>query len=303
MTMSLTYPERVLKDGLLQDGLLTGIRSDVCGSREAKHLTLARKAYARYRRHFGYSGTATMLTKPDAQAKLGKSERYALGLMLVPANGFDWQTYAPSLRPINVCPLASIGCRAACLSTSGHGAFAATQRARQVRTGFLFTDPFAAGVLIGSEILKARQKMGPDAVTFRFNVVSDVRIELIAPEFLRALQAMQVRAYDYTAYHPADRDPIHGYDLTYSAKESAHTSDAYLADVLRSNGRVAMPFMVKPGNLPTRYSLAGQEFEIIDGDSSDDRTEDPHGVIVGLSAKGNAGKADQTGFIRSLQDA
>ena len=38
-----------------------------------------------------------------------------------------------------------------------------------------------------------------------------------------------------------------------------------------------------------------------DGDKSDDRTDDKvTGVIVGLSAKGSKGKADASGFIRTV---
>ena len=120
---------------------------------------------------------------------------------------------------------------------------------------------------------------------------------------------------------PADRAPGAHYHLTYSAKERAHTSDAYLRDVLLSGENVAMPFHVASADeLPDTYALAGVRFAVIDGDSSDDRTRDPYrariaypstdngamptgavygvGVIVGLSAKGPKGKADTSGFIR-----
>jgi hypothetical protein len=263
-----------------------------------------------------------MLTPPSAQAKLGKSERYALGLMLTPANTLDTAQFLPGSRPVNVCPMASKGCAAACLSQSGHGQFDATQRARQIRHAFLLSDPFHAGVLIGAEIARAVRKYGADGVTFRFNVVSDYRIEFVAPDFLARMATDGVPVYDYTAWTPSDRNPGAWYHLTYSAKETAHTSDAYLRDVLLSGENVAMPFHVASADeLPDTYVLAGVRFSVIDGDSSDDRTRDPYrarivyarpdsgaiptgrvygvGVIVGLSAKGPKGKRDASGFIRT----
>ena len=168
--------------------------------------------------------------------------------------------------------------------------------------------------MIGAEISRAVRKYGADGVTFRFNVVSDYRLEFLAPEFLARMESDGVPVYDYTAWKPADRAPGAHYHLTYSAKERAHTSDAYLRDVLLSGENVAMPFHVASADeLPDTYALAGVRFSVIDGDASDDRTRsDPlesstHGqiagaipagrvydvgVIVGLSAKGR--KARQT---------
>lgn len=295
---ALTYPERVLVEGGLEAGLLAGYGPD---SRRA--LIEANRIYAAFREPFGYAGAASMLTPAEAQAKLGKSERYALGLMLTPADSLDVSTYLPGFRPVNVCPRASSGCRAACLNTSGRGEFADVQRARQIRHAFLLSHPFEAGVIIGREIRNARGKYGRDGVTFRFNVVSDYRVEFIFPRFLEALHADGVRAYDYTAYRPQDRGHVEGYHLTYSAKETAHTSDAYLSGVLEAGGNVAMPFRVSTAtDLPSTYVLDGTAYRVIDGDSTDDRTTDPRGttgVIVGLSVKGRAGAADTSGFIRS----
>lgn len=89
--------------------------------------------------------------------------------------------------------------------------------------------------------------------------------------------------------------------LTYSAKEPQHTPDDYLAAILRGGDNVAMPFGVARGrDLPTSWTLDGSTFPVIDGDLSDDRTEDPRGVIVGLRVKGTAGRRDRSGFIRSI---
>jgi hypothetical protein len=320
-TPALTYPERTLLAGDLDAGLIVGYTAGNVNGPARKWITRARAAYAAFRKPHGYAGAAAMLTLPSAQAKLGKSERYALGLMLTPANTLDTAQFLPGSRPVNVCPMASKGCAAACLSQSGHGQFDATQRARQVRHAFLLADPFHAGVLIGAEIARAVRKYGADGITFRFNVVSDYRLEFLAPQFLARMEADGVPVYDYTAWKPSDRSPGQHYHLTYSAKETAHTSDAYLRDVLLSGENVAMPFHVASGDeLPDTYVLAGVRFGVIDGDATDDRTTDPYrarivyahpnsgtiptgrvydvGVIVGLSAKGPKGKRDTSGFIR-----
>ena len=308
---ALTYAERLLAGGnVFEFGMLAGLDPD----EPATTARDARKAYAEYRKARGYASHAEMLTRPEAQPKLGKGERYALGLMLTPARSLDY-VGAGLTRPVNACPRASAGCERACLATSGHGAFSATQRARQVRHGFLLSSPFYAGVLIGREITRALEKYGPDNVTLRLNVLTDYRWEFVAPMALRRLQTLGVRVYDYTAWAPSDREPVHGYSLTYSAKEDAHygtTGDAgaeYLEGLLMDGHNVAIPFTTRKGqDLPAwhtfdmprdRYSIL---FRVVDGDLTDDRTDDPRepvGVIIGLRAKGNAGKSDASGFIRT----
>ena len=298
----LTYAERTLIAGEFNEGLRHGYE-EVSG--RAQVVREARATYAEFRARFGYAGHAAMLTQPDAQAKLGKSDRHALGLMLTPsdANPEDVNVKAGLRRRFTLCSKASAGCRAACLAYSGHGAFTATQRARQVRTAFLLAKPYAAAVLIGHETRRARETHGHDRVTLRLNVLSDIRFEFVAARALNIIARNGVRVYDYTAHAPSARnsESVYGYTLVYSAKETAHTSDDYLAGILESGRNVAMPFHVgKHDALPTTYTLDGRVFRVIDGDLSDDRTEDTQGVIVGLRAKGSRGKADASGFIRTV---
>lgn len=296
--MSLTYAERRLIDGGFQAGLHVGFSLCRDVIREA------RQHYALFRKRFGYATRdADMLTPPTAQAKLNKSERWALGLMLTPSDGTPETVteVARIRRAFTLCPNASDGCRAACLSTSGHGAYSTTQQARHVRTAYLLAHPYEAGVLIGAEVARALRKHAERGVTLRLNVTSDIRWEYVAPIALTILMEHGVVVYDYTAWAPDRREPMPGYHLTYSAKETSHTPDDYLANVLRSGHNVAMPFHVRKGEpLPSHYMLDGQPFVVIDGDLSDDRTLDPVGVIVGLRAKGTKGKADSSGFIRTV---
>lgn len=285
MGKALTYVERVLLEGSFERGLIDGWRE--------RDVAWSRKVWREYRAAWGLKTEGRILTDPSAQPKLGKSERAAFGLMLTPARGLPIEM-VPRGRGVNLCPMASKGCAAACLGpNSGKGELASVQHARNVRTGFLLSDPYEAGVLIGSEIRKAQRKHGD--VSLRLNTVSDIRWELVAPRGMRVLIDGGVRMYDYTAWRPEDREPLEGYHLTFSAKEPSHTPDNYLVGVLASGGNVAMPFAVRRGReLPETW----QGFKVIDGDESDDRTLDPSGVVVGLRQKGRV--KDETGFIRSV---
>jgi len=293
MTTALTYPERLIRDGEFGEGLNLGASLDIDALRP--RLRAARDAWKTYRAAHGFKpDAAAMLTPPDAQPKLGKSETPAYGLMLVPAAGLPAEFW-PGSRPVNVCPRASAGCAAACLAYAGKGAMSTVQRARAVRTGFLLAHPFHAGILIGHEAAKAVEKHGD--IALRLNVLSDIRWESVAYGGLMALRGLGVRLYDYTAWMPQQRHQgalsMLDYSLTYSAKEPAHTPDDYLTGVLSSGGTVAMPFTTRKGQpLPESW----QGFRVIDGDLSDARYEDPAGVVVGLRQKGRA--VDETGFIR-----
>ena len=171
----------------------------------------------------------------------------------------------------------------------------AQQRAQAVRTAFLISHPHEAGVLIGSEIRTALRRHG--RINLRLNTTSDLRWEIVSPEMIDALADAGVLLYDYTSWAPSDRIESDAYRLTYSAKEPSHTPDAYLLDIVASGGNVAMPFDTKRGqDLPESW----HGVPVIDGDKSDERRDDPRGVIVGLRAKGYEWKRDNSaGFIRS----
>lgn len=171
----------------------------------------------------------------------------------------------------------------------------AQQRAQAVRTAFLLSHPVLAGLLIGAEIRSALRRHG--RINLRLNTTSDIRWEIVAPHMVQALAEAGVLMYDYTAWSPADRAESSDYSLTYSAKEPSHTSDEYLQGILASGGNVAMPFTTRRGEaLPEEWN----GYRVIDGDESDERRNDPRGVVVGLRAKGHEWKKDNTaGFIRA----
>lgn len=250
-------------------------------------LRTARQHYTAFRKDLGYSGSAPLLTAPDAQPKMGKSVVPSYGLMMTPERHAG---IAVNGRPVNMCPMASLGCAAACLNTAGKGRLTSVQRARQTRTQYLLTFPRMAGVLLAHEILSATQRHGE--IRLRLNVLSDIRWErVLGGRLITRLAELGATMYDYTAWNPSQRAFLstdadlgaYPYHLTYSRKET-HGAD-YVRGVCEIGGTVAVVFAVPRGSdLPATYL----GFPVIDGDKSDDRTLDAPGVIVGLRSKGSA---------------
>jgi hypothetical protein len=297
-----TRVETILRDAGFGAAVIAGLHQATRDDRAA--VAAARKIQGNLRALVGYADEpAPILTSGAAQYKLGKNTLPSFGLMLTPERGL----MAPALADIraafeltggfNLCPLASLGCAAACLVFSGQSGMPAAQRGQAVRTAFLIARPRECGLIIGAEIRAAVKRHG--RINLRLNTTSDIRWELVAPEMITALTAAGVELYDYTAWSPADREPSESYSLTYSAKEPSHTSDQYLTDILASGGTVAMPFDTPPGKpLPETW----HGYAVIDGDESDERRHDPAGVVVGLRAKGYKWKrpgGNDAGFIRS----
>ncbi|AMO44053.1 hypothetical protein BJD46_gp85 [Mycobacterium phage Bactobuster] len=273
----------------------------IAGLEGSTDVRRAREVWAELRERVGYKrSAAALLTSGASQQKLSKNSLPSFGLMLTPERGL----MAASLRDVrdafgltgafNLCPMASKGCAAACLSRSGQSGMPAQQRAQAVRTAFLLSHPVEAGLIIGAEIRTALRRHG--RINLRLNTTSDIRWELIAPDMVSKLSQAGVLMYDYTAWSPSDRGESSDYSLTYSAKEPSHTSDEYLQGILANGGNVAMPFDTARGKaLPETW----QGFRVIDGDKSDERRNDPRGVVVGLRAKGHEWKKDNSaGFIR-----
>uniref|UniRef100_A0AAU8GQT0 Gene product 88 domain-containing protein n=1 Tax=Mycobacterium phage BabyBack TaxID=3158877 RepID=A0AAU8GQT0_9CAUD len=274
----------------------------IAGLEGSTDVRWARKVWAELRESVGYrKASAALLTSGASQQKLSKNSLPSFGLMLTPERGMMAAGLADVRQAfglsggINLCPMASKGCAAACLSRSGQSGMPAQQRAQAVRTAFLLSHPVLAGLLIGAELRTALRRHG--RINLRLNTTSDIRWELVSPDMVEALAAAGVLMYDYTAWSPADRKASADYSLTYSAKEPAHTSDEYLRGILLAGGTVAMPFDTPRGkDLPETW----QGFRVIDGDKSDERRLDPQGVVVGLRAKGHEWKRDNTaGFIRA----
>lgn len=299
---SLTFAERTITP--INGAFIAALLAE-CDNRPDKRrvsIAAARAAWVTHRRNMGYVGNAPLLTAPDSQPKLGKSNTPTYGLMLTPETGAGMHDG----RPINLCPAASRGCAAECLNTAGKGRMSAVQRARLARTLFLLSNPTEFGWLLIDEIARAERKHG--RILVRLNVVSDIRWERVAPAMFALFGNTGVTFYDYTAWSPDARTELPTrqdgsrfahrtmYTLTYSRKET--TTSSQVRAIVTGGGNVAVVFAVKRGQpLPSQYL----GFRVIDGDKSDDRTTDPRGVIVGLRAKGDA-IGDTSGFVVPVWD-
>jgi hypothetical protein len=215
-------------------------------------------------------------------------------------------TAALHLAPValsgrNVCPHATAGCAAACLNTAGRGHMPANQLARIRRTRFWARDRVGfmatmVGELERHERIAAKRGLKPAA---RPNALSDLPWErwpvtrdgIEYPHVFAAFP--DTTFYDYTKWPISKRRiaDIPNYSLTFSLAED---NDAHAAEVLAAGGNVAVVFA---GPLPDRFTIAGVDAPVIDGDANDLRFTDPPGAIVGLSAKGRA-IHDSSGFVR-----
>lgn len=219
----------------------------------------------------------------DAKTKKGDARGYLTGILY----------FAPSkLSGIDVCPMASQGCIAACLFSAGRGRFYLTTRQRIVKTlaYHLNQKRFIETVKksIRSLLVKAKNKNMVPVV--RLNGTSDIAFD-------RKTDIMQtfpnVQFYDYTKIAQRYLFPIPAnYSLTFSLSE---TNDADASFVLARGENVAVVF--RDGILPDTY----MGYPVVDGDETDLRFLDKKGCIVGLKAKGRA-KKDTTGFVKTVSE-
>jgi len=235
--------------------------------------------------------TAPLLTAPDGNVKLSKSN--AWGLSLSPASTAGW----------NVCRASSAGCRAVCLATSGKGGLQSVQDARRWKVALLAAAPALFVRQLADELRKVAgrrpldrlgRRTGP-LVPVRLNVLSDLAWERFAPALFAggADGIAGVRWYDYSKR--VGRVLPANYHVTMSANERHADGDlAALASTYGTN--VAVVFDTTRGHaLPATYAGV----RVVDGDVSDSRWSDAVGVIVGLRAKG-AAIGDRSGFVRSV---
>ena len=221
--------------------------------------------------------------------KIRKGDKYGyLGTVLM---------LAPStLSGHNVCPMASAGCKAACLNTAGNGLYPATQEARIKRTRWFFEDRTGFMRQLAHElslhIAKANREGKIPVV--RLNGTSDIRWENIPVvtdgKVYRNIMARfsDVQFYDYTKL-PNRRNLPDNYHLTFSRSE---VNEAHAIGELEAGKNVAVVFRLPKGKvLPETWN----GFRVISGDEHDLRFLDPAGVVIGLKAKGSAW-TDMSGF-------
>lgn len=218
----------------------------------------------------------------DAKTVKGEKMGYLTGILYMAPSDLS--------GVINICPNASPGCRAACLWTSGKGAFPTVQAARIRRTVLYKSDKAGFIKQLESDIvvLRALAHSRDFLPACRLNGTGDLPVETwgICEKF------PDVAMYDYTKSPRRMRDYLAGkfpsnYHLTFSRSE---TNETHAKKIVALGGNVAVVFSGK--ELPKTFW--GRK--VISGDESDLRFKDEKGVIVGLTAKGKAKKED-SGFV------
>ena len=197
---------------------------------------------------------------------------------------------APSTQSgFQVCPMASEGCKKACLYTAGHGAFNNVQQGRINKTRWFiqerntFMDQLRKE--INNHVKNATRKGFIPCI--RLNGTSDISSEAtgIFEQF------PEVQFYDYTKIYKRALKFVNGqypsnYHLTYSLNEDNY-KEAF--DILLKGGNISAVFR---NELPENY----KGYKVINADETDLRFTDDNNIIAGLKAKGQA-KKDYSGFV------
>lgn len=217
-----------------------------------------------------------LLSSGTTNAKTSKNSRKTAILYL--------SAYNQNSAGINICPMASKGCAAACLVSAGRGAFSNVATARRRKTDYYLTNRLGFMADLRDDMLKAYRG---GTKTFRLNGTSDLPFHKMINW---TTMPADVVLYDYTKIpSKAGESTLAGgqrYVVTLSRSED---NDADCTAHLKAGGIVAMVF----DRLPATYN----GFPVVDGDERDDLMLDlAGGTIIGLVAKGKA-KKDLSGFV------
>jgi hypothetical protein len=220
-----------------------------------------------------------MLTVQNAKTTKGEALGYLTGILyMAPTN---------TVSGINTCPMASQGCKKACLYSAGRGRFSNVQQARIKKTE-LFRDnkvEFFSKLIKSIDALTRKAKRENLIPCIRLNGTSDIQWEKIKVKDDKSIFELypHIQFYDYTKI--PNRITPDNYHLTFSRSE---TNESVAIEQLGKGYNVAAVFQ----EVPSAY----RSFEVIVGDDHDLRFLDKKGVIVGLFNKGDA-KKDLSGFV------
>ena len=219
--------------------------------------------------------------KTDKNKKVEGLENYRiLRLNLAPAD----------LSGFNVCPMASAGCKAACLHTAGNPVFQKQKdKGRINRTRYYmqsrveFLNQLTKEIK-NFEIWCSKNNFIP---VVRLNTTSDISWEIHGIFELFP----NIQFYDYTKIYKRAVKFVKGeypknYHLTYSLNED---NKDLAFNILKMGGNISAVFRK---DLPDTY----KGYKVVNGDEHDLRFLDLQNAIVGLKAKGKA-KTDYSGFV------
>lgn len=249
-----------------------------------------------------------LLSPPESNVKLSKTqentETRIFGLSLA-AHSLARQEVraATGQADFTTCPDSSPGCRVACcVSASGQAQLDSVRAARVRKTVFLQTHRQEFLRLLKSEIQQAADLATYHGFRVRFRLNVDSSIPWHSPEYGEIPQSFpQLGFYDYhplralnSRKHWRLTDIPSNLRICWSKKEtdSWEAVEAAVADLQN----VAVVFHDdRPGRagrgaygqqLPRFVELPSLgRWPVVDGDTSDDRTTDPKGLIVGLRLK------------------
>jgi hypothetical protein len=236
--------------------------------------------------------------KSDNLLSISADAKTIKGLKLGFLTGILYLAPYKTIPLYNTCPMASIaGCDIACLYSAGRGAYSSVQKARINKTNWFYQDrqSFINQLIknIYSLIYKAN-KLGLIPL-IRLNGTSDIKWENIdfdyqGKHYNNIMELFpDIQFYDYTKIINRDNIPAN-YDLTFSYSGKSEFIK-YVNKAIEKNMRVAVVFKDKK-NIPNEF----MGLNVVNGDNSDIRHIDTHGVIVALYAKGKA-KKDNSGFV------
>jgi hypothetical protein len=194
----------------------------------------------------------------------------------------------------NLCPMSRIAmCEEPCLDEAGRGAMGTVQMSRLRKTLYLLQYPELFYAQLKREIEKhcihAVKKGFIPAI--RLNGTSDWRWENYIWDFMvESSTTYGAKFYDYTKIVNRVIPDTDVYDLTFSYS-GVEAYQPFVLKALSKRLRMAVVFRDRE-SIPSEF----MGMECIDGDDSDVRFIEPHGVVVALYAKGKA-KKDTSGFV------
>ena len=213
----------------------------------------------------GASPNVALLTEPDGNPKLAKSEIPTFGLSLAPANMAGLG---------NLCPAAS-GCVVPCLQSAGRGGFAPVAAGRIRRTRFLDADPAGFVGAVEHELRRGVARFGE--ILFRPNVLSDVAWEIVAPTWF---EIPGVTLYDYTKRRDRAYSRPYAVALSAGANMSLEEIRGHVAAGIRVSVVADVPRVGKP---KTWFGLPA-----VDADLTDAWILGTGGAVGLLAPKGRA---------------
>ena len=231
-----------------------------------------------------YKIPAKLLSEGLTNAKTKKNSIKTFILYLAP--------YKQNDKGINICPMASKGCAAACLYSAGRGKFSNVQSSRINKTNYFIYNKELFIKQLASEIIRetAKAEKKGEKVAFRLNGTSDLDFVYLLEKYAGLnIEDLHPTAifYDYTKIlGKVKKYKDHSnYFLTFSRAED---NESAAIAALNDGANVSIVFN---GELPNYW----RGYKVIDGDASDIVMLYNKNVVLGLRAKGDARK-DTTGF-------